>query len=75
MQSYIDQISNLTNPTFQGLRRIANRQLSHLSGVERDKLIDVVSCLKVCCNTQPSAIDNFMRNFKTIKYLFLRNLD
>ena len=40
MQSYIDQISNLNNPTFQGLRRIANRQLSHLSGVERDKLFD-----------------------------------
>jgi hypothetical protein len=38
MQSYIDQISNLTNPTFQGLRRIANRQLSHFSEDEREKL-------------------------------------
>ena len=38
MQSYIDQISNLTNPTFQGLRRIANSQLSHFSKDEREKL-------------------------------------
>ena len=38
MQSYIDQISNLTNPTFQGLRRIANSELSHFSKDEREKL-------------------------------------
>ena len=38
MQSYIEQVSNLTNPTFQGLRRIANRQLSHFSEDERKKL-------------------------------------
>lgn len=38
MQDYINQIQTLSSPSFQQIRRIADKSLSHLSKVERDKL-------------------------------------
>jgi len=38
MQQYIDKIKSLSNPSFQQIRKIADKSLSHLSKVERDKL-------------------------------------
>lgn len=38
MQQYIDEIKSLSNPSFQQIRKIADKSLSHLTKVERDKL-------------------------------------
>ncbi len=40
MQEYIAQIKSLKEPTFQQIREIAVRRISHLSKSERDKLWD-----------------------------------
>jgi superfamily II DNA helicase RecQ len=38
MQNYINQISQLKNPTFQEIRKIANNSIANLSKVDRDRL-------------------------------------
>ncbi len=38
MQQYVDEIKSLSNPSFQQIRKIADKSISHLTKVERDKL-------------------------------------
>jgi superfamily II DNA helicase RecQ len=38
MQQYIDEIDSLSSPSFQQIRKIADKSLSHLTKDERDKL-------------------------------------
>lgn len=38
MDKYIEEIKKLTNPTFQQIRKIADKSISHLLKSERDKL-------------------------------------
>ena len=38
MQQYINEIKSLPSPSFQQIRKIADKSLSHLTRAERDKL-------------------------------------
>ena len=37
-QQYIDEIRSLSNPSFQQIRKIADKSLTHLKKVERDNI-------------------------------------